>query len=99
MYSETLVLMVAVTADFVFNRWDLEILPYYRIRHIPWCVRYHAQSLRLEAFEYEYGEQGIPKVGILLYFLTSNFLSPSPKCRQYNKSKETYIKKKVKLSP
>jgi hypothetical protein len=46
--------VVAITADFVFNRWDLEILPYYRIRHIPWCVRYHAQSLRLEAFEYFY---------------------------------------------
>jgi hypothetical protein len=46
--------MVAVTAGFMFNRWDLEILPYYRIRHIPWCVRYHAQSLRLEAFEYFY---------------------------------------------
>jgi hypothetical protein len=37
--------MVAVTADFVLNRWDLEILPYYRIRHIPWCVSYHAQNL------------------------------------------------------
>jgi hypothetical protein len=36
--------MVAVTADFVFNRRDLEILPYYRIRHIPWCVRYHAHK-------------------------------------------------------
>jgi hypothetical protein len=43
--------MVAVTADFVFNRWDLEILPYYRIRHISLCARY-TQSLRLEAFEY-----------------------------------------------
>jgi hypothetical protein len=27
--------MVAVTADFVFTRWDLDNLPYYRIRHIP----------------------------------------------------------------
>jgi hypothetical protein len=53
-YAEVLAVMVAVTADFVFNRWDLEILPYYRIRHIPWCVRYHAQSLRLEAFQYFY---------------------------------------------
>jgi hypothetical protein len=43
--AEALAVMVAVTFDFVFNRWDLEILPYYRIRHIPWCVRYHAQSL------------------------------------------------------
>jgi hypothetical protein len=50
--------MVAVTADFVFNRWDLEILTYYRIRHIPWCVRYYALSLSLEAFEYFYVGRG-----------------------------------------
>jgi hypothetical protein len=50
--------MVAVTADFMFNRWDLEILPCYHIRHIPWCVRYHAQSLRLEALEYFYVGRG-----------------------------------------
>jgi hypothetical protein len=49
---------LVVTADFVFNRWDLEILPYYQIRHIPWCVRYHAQSLWLEAFEYFYVGRG-----------------------------------------
>jgi hypothetical protein len=41
-------------ADFVFNHWDLEILLYYRIWHIPWCVRYHVQSLQLEAFGYLY---------------------------------------------
>jgi hypothetical protein len=46
--------MVAVTADFVFNRWDLEILPYYRIPRIPWCVGHHALSLQLEVFEYFY---------------------------------------------
>jgi hypothetical protein len=56
MHAEVLAVMVAVTADFVFNRWDLE-LPYYRIRHIPWCIRYHAQSLQLEAFEYFYVER------------------------------------------
>jgi hypothetical protein len=54
LHAEALTVMVALTADFVFNRWDLEILPCYRIRHIPWCVRYHAQSLRPEAFEYFY---------------------------------------------
>jgi hypothetical protein len=53
-HAEALAVMVAVTADFVFNCWDLEILPYYRIWHMPWCGRYHAQSLRLEAFEYLY---------------------------------------------
>jgi hypothetical protein len=44
-------------ADFVFNRYDLEILPYCHIRHIPWCVCY-TQSLRLEAFEYFYVGRG-----------------------------------------
>jgi hypothetical protein len=34
-HAEALAVMVAVRADFMFNRWDLEILPYYRIRHIP----------------------------------------------------------------
>jgi hypothetical protein len=52
--AAALAVIVTVTAYFVFNRWDLEILPYYRIRHIPWCVRYHTQRLRLEAFEYFY---------------------------------------------
>jgi hypothetical protein len=57
-HAEALAVMVAVTADFVFNRWDLEILPYYRIRQISWYVRYYAQSLRLEVFEYFYVERG-----------------------------------------
>jgi hypothetical protein len=52
--AEALAVMVAVTADFMFNRWDLEILLYYHIRHLPLRVHYHAQSLRLEAFEYFY---------------------------------------------
>jgi hypothetical protein len=58
MHAEALAVMVALTADFVFNRWDLETLPYYRIRHISCCVRYHAQSLRLEAFKYFYAGRG-----------------------------------------
>jgi hypothetical protein len=49
---------LAATADFVFNRWDLEIFPYYRIRHIPRCVRYYAQSLRPEVFVYFYVGRG-----------------------------------------
>jgi hypothetical protein len=57
-HAEALAVMIAVKADFVFNRWDLEILPYYRIRHIPWYVRYYAQSLRLKAFEYFYVGRG-----------------------------------------
>jgi hypothetical protein len=56
-HTEVLAVMVAETADFMFNRWDLEILPYYRIRHIPWYI-YYTQSLRLEAFEYFYVGRG-----------------------------------------
>jgi hypothetical protein len=56
--AEALAVIIAVTADSVFNRWDLEILPNYRIRYIPWCVGYDAQSLRLEAFEYFYVGRG-----------------------------------------
>jgi hypothetical protein len=58
-HAEALAVIVAVMADFVFNLWDLEFLPYYRIRHIPWCVRCHTQSLRLEAFEYFYVGRGL----------------------------------------
>jgi hypothetical protein len=49
--------IVAVTADLMFNCWDLEILPNY-IRHISWCIRYYVQSLRLEAFECFYVGRG-----------------------------------------
>jgi hypothetical protein len=38
-HAEALAIIVVVTADFVFNSWDLEILPYYSIRHIPWCIQ------------------------------------------------------------
>jgi hypothetical protein len=57
-HAEALDVMVAVTADLLFNRWDLEILTYYRIWHVLWCIRYHALSLRLEAFEYFYFGRG-----------------------------------------
>jgi hypothetical protein len=57
-HPEAVAVIVAITADFMFNRWDLEIPPYYSIRHIPWCVRDHPQSLRLEAFEYFYIGRG-----------------------------------------
>jgi hypothetical protein len=50
-HVKALVVLIAITAEFVLNRWNLEILLYYRIRHLPWCVRYHVQSLRVEVFE------------------------------------------------
>jgi hypothetical protein len=58
MHAETLAVMAAATADFVFNRLDLEILRYYRILGILWCIRYYAQSLRLEAFQHFYIGRG-----------------------------------------
>jgi hypothetical protein len=51
-----LAVLVAIMVDFVLNQWNLEILLYYRIRHIS-CVCY-AQSLRLEAFEFFYVGRG-----------------------------------------
>jgi hypothetical protein len=38
----------AVAADFFFNCWYLEIPSDDRIRNVPRCVHYHAQSFRLE---------------------------------------------------
>jgi hypothetical protein len=43
--------MSAETSDFLFNRRDLKILPENHVRHIPWCISYHAQSFGLEAFK------------------------------------------------
>jgi hypothetical protein len=37
-------------ANFFFNCWYLEIPSSNRIRHVPRCVRYHAQGFRLETF-------------------------------------------------
>jgi hypothetical protein len=57
-HAEALAVMVAVTADFVFNRWELEIQPFDRNRQIPWCVSYYSHSILLEAFEYFYIGRG-----------------------------------------
>jgi hypothetical protein len=57
-YAEALAILVAITADIAFNRRNLETLLYYYIQHIPWCFRYYAQSLRLEAFEDFYVRRG-----------------------------------------
>jgi hypothetical protein len=57
-HTEALAVMVGVMADFMFNWWDLEILPYYRIQHMPWCVYYDVQSLQMEALEYVYVGRG-----------------------------------------
>jgi hypothetical protein len=57
-HTEALAILVAVTTDFILNHWNLEILLYYRIWHIPWCVCYEAHSLRLEGFEDFYVGRG-----------------------------------------
>jgi hypothetical protein len=40
-----------VALDFFLNCWYLEIPSDNRIRHVPRCFHYHAQGLRLEAFQ------------------------------------------------
>jgi hypothetical protein len=34
-----------------FNRRDLKVLSEDLVRHVPWCISYHAQSFGLEAFK------------------------------------------------
>jgi hypothetical protein len=38
--------------DFLFNWCDLKILSEDHIRHVPWCIGYHAQNFPLEVFQY-----------------------------------------------
>jgi hypothetical protein len=52
MFVEAVPVLGAESVDFLFNWYDLEILPEHRIRHVPWCVGYHAQDFSLEAFQY-----------------------------------------------
>jgi hypothetical protein len=46
-HAEALAVLVAITADFVLNRWNLEILLYYRIR------TYHGASIMRTAFDWK----------------------------------------------
>jgi hypothetical protein len=45
-------------ADFFFKYWRLEIPSNNRIRHIPRCVHYDVQGLRLETFQNVYVGSG-----------------------------------------
>jgi hypothetical protein len=49
--SEASAVMGAVVANFFPNSWNLKVSPDKGVRHIPWCVYYHVQGLRLEAFQ------------------------------------------------
>jgi hypothetical protein len=52
MFVEAVPVLGAESVDFPFNLCDLKILSEDRIRHLPWCVGYHAQDFPLEAFQY-----------------------------------------------
>jgi hypothetical protein len=51
MCAEASTVLRVVVADFFFNCWYLENTSDDRIRHVPRCVHYHAQGLRLEIFQ------------------------------------------------
>jgi hypothetical protein len=57
-------ILIAVAVDFFFNCWYLEIPSDNHIQHIPKCVHYHAQGLRLEMFQNFYVGSGSRKVQI-----------------------------------
>jgi hypothetical protein len=50
--SEASAVMGGVAVDFFFEGCQLKVSPDKSVRHIPWCVYYHAQGFRLEAFQY-----------------------------------------------
>jgi hypothetical protein len=41
--------MSAETSDFLFNLRDLKVLSEDHVKHVPWCISYHAQSFESEA--------------------------------------------------
>jgi hypothetical protein len=49
MCAEASTVLRVVAEDFFFNCWYSDIPSDNRIRHIPRCVHYHAQGLRLES--------------------------------------------------
>jgi hypothetical protein len=49
---EAVPVLGAESVDFFFNWCDLNILLEDHIRHKPWCIGYHMQDFRLEAFQY-----------------------------------------------
>jgi hypothetical protein len=51
MGAKSSTIVIAVTADFFFDCWAVEILSDECIRDIPGGVHNHAQDLRLESFQ------------------------------------------------
>jgi hypothetical protein len=72
--AEASTVLRAVAGDFFFNCWYLEIPSNKRIRHVPKCVHYLAQGLRLETFQNFYVGSGSR---------TPEFCSVSPDWFQY----------------
>jgi hypothetical protein len=58
MYAEASTVSRAEAAGFFFNCWYLEIPSDNHIQHVPKCVHYHAQGLRLEMFQNFYVGSG-----------------------------------------
>jgi hypothetical protein len=56
--DEVSALLTAVAADFLCSCWYLEIHSDNRTRHVPRCVRYYEQVLRLETFQNFYVGSG-----------------------------------------
>jgi hypothetical protein len=52
MCVEVVSVLGAESVDFLFNWCDLNILSEDYIRHVPWCISYHAQDFPLEMFQY-----------------------------------------------
>jgi hypothetical protein len=52
MCVEAVPVLGAEFVDFLFTWCDLKILSEDDIRHVPWCIGYHAQDFPLEAFQY-----------------------------------------------
>jgi hypothetical protein len=83
MYVEEVPTLGAESADFLFNWRDLKILSEGHIRHVPWCVGYHAQDFPLEAFQYFHVGDGswapeLYSVIIIVKQWLSNFMELSP---------------------
>jgi hypothetical protein len=51
MFAEASNILRAVAADFYFNCWYLEISSDDHSWHVPSCVRYNVQGLRLETLQ------------------------------------------------
>jgi hypothetical protein len=56
--SSQLPVLRAVAADFFFNCWYFEIPSDNFIQHMPRCVHYHVEGLRLETFQNFYVGSG-----------------------------------------